>query len=144
MIKKVSRSFKIPPTRKGVRKVIKIKSYIEYVNQIKRELGKEGLNLELFTKSLANGIRDGPQAKEILRIQGEFTHQLYHYAFKRPLELKQEGYSFEDIQIAIAHAEAQKAASIQWIKENYLRLKELKEELESEKKKKEESKTKTR
>jgi len=124
-----------------VRKLAKIKPYLEYVTQIKKELRREGLNLELFTKSLANGIRDGPQAKEILRIQGEFTHQLYHYAFKRPFLLKKEGYSSQDIQIAIAHAEAQKAASIKWIKENYLRLKELKEELENEKKKKEESKT---
>ena len=122
-----------------MRKVIKIKPYIEYVEQIKREVRKEGVDLELFTKNLAtNGIRDGPLAKEILRIQGEFTHQLYHYAFKRPLELKQEGYSLEDIQIAIAQAKAQKAASIKWIKESYLRLKELKEELENEKKKKEE------
>jgi len=124
-----------------VRKLIKIKPYLEYVTQIKEELRREGLDLDLFTTNIVNGIRDGPQAKEILRIQGEFTHQLYHYAFKRPLELAQEGYSLEDIQIAIAQAKAQKAASIKWIKENYLRLKELKEELENEKKKKEEGKT---
>jgi len=127
-----------------MRKVIKIKPYIEYVNQIKRELRKEGLNLELFTKNLANGIRDGPQAKEILRIQGEFTHQLYHYAFERPLEFAQAGYSSQDIQIAIDQAKAQKAASIKWIKENYLRLKELKKELENEKKKKKESQEESR
>ena len=122
-----------------MRKLIKIKPYLEYVTQIKEELRREGLDLDLFTTNIVNGIRDGPQAKEILRIQGEFTHQLYHYAFKRPLELAQRGYSSQDIQIAIDQAKAQKAASIKWIKENYLRLKELKEELENEKKKKEES-----
>jgi hypothetical protein len=108
---------------------------MEYVKQIRKELKEARVDLDLFGKNIANGIRDGPQAKEILRIQGDFISYLYHYSFRRPAELARLGYPPEEIEIAITTAKAQKEASIRWIKENYLRLKELQKELENEKKK---------
>lgn len=110
---------------------VKIQHYLEYAEEIKEKLQKEGFDLSLFDGKSANGIRDGPLGKEILRIQGEYPGKLYHYAFRQPEAYAELGYPEREISILIEKAKAQKTAVIKWIMENHLRLKKLKKELKN-------------